>query len=162
MSRKARLIKPFCRRLANNEDGTAAIEFGIWSLVFAPLFLTGVHLGFMEFERMTLDHALRSAAQYAMTDPGASSVCTRLRSVALKNFSSVSETCADETADLKTRVTRFCACPSALDTAVACTTACGTQATRVFYRITGEKIVTFSLLPIGNSSLTSSVQIQTR
>lgn len=154
------------KRLSRDEKGAAAIEFGLMAPILTIGLLAAVDLGFAEYERMTMDHVLRASAQYAMSDPGETQVCQRLRSIAAKQYSNdVSPTCDDpnySAAKMNVTVDRFCACPGNESVPVdPCSTPCGSEFTYVYYRLTGKRTIPAYIL-WSDHNLTTAVQIQTR
>lgn len=81
-------------------------------------------------QRMALDHVLRAGAQSAMIDLGTGAVEAAMSSAAKLTFSDGLPTMSVE---------KFCACPEALEAAVACTTVCTeSQPTFTYYRMIAE------------------------
>ena len=146
-----------CRRA---EDGTSAVEFALFAPVLVFSLLAAVDIGLAEYERMTIDHSLRAAAQSAMTDPGANAVLKVLETTASKNFT-LSDGPTASPGALTVAVNRFCACPNNPSVAVACSTTCTESApTFIYYRLLGTKIHNAMILPA--MTLSPSLQVQVR
>jgi pilus assembly protein CpaE len=157
--RTTRWLRTLGRTLGDDDRGVAAIEFAIVAPVLALGLIAATDLGFAEYERMTMDHTLRAAAQYAMTDPGVAAVCQRIQSLAGASYS---VSCNGGAGDLTANVKRYCACPDALTAEVTCSVTCGGEHTYIFYRLTGTMKVTSNIVPSRLMDLASSVQVQTR
>lgn len=163
------MIRAVGSRLIRHEEGAAAIEFGLVAPILTLGVLVATDLGRAEYERMTIDHTLRSAAQYAMADPGEAAVCQRVLSLAQKHFDVGTACTGGETAPLKVKVSRYCACPTAPETPVLCSADCNADHTYVYYNLTGRKTQSFNSVSFYTHwrvsrelDLTSSVQVQTR
>ena len=143
-----------------DESGTSAVEFALYAPALIVALLAAIDLGLAEFERMTIDHALRSAAQSAMADQGADAVLKVLRSTASRNFTVATGTTAGAGA-LAVSVDRFCACPDSTGVAVACSTTCpGSAPTYIYYRLSGSKTHSGMIMPA--MALNTSAQVQVR
>ena len=139
------------RRMRGSDDGAAAVEFAIIAPVLVLSGITAVDLGVALYQRMTIDHVLRSGAQLAMVDPGEQAVQDALQATGTKNFgpnevapagSTATSDTTIHTGPSKLRLTaqRYCACPEAVGTAVACSTVCtGTVPTYIYYRLQRTK-----------------------
>ena len=108
------------------EDGASAIEFALCAPVFIFACIMMADIGFAIHDRMSLDHALRAAAQTAMYDPGEEEVEAVLESTARKNFTVTS---GDEETDIVSNAVtvdaaRYCTCPENSGVLVACSTVC--------------------------------------
>lgn len=160
------------RRLRSNQEGLAAVEFALIAPVLIFSLLASVDLGLAGYQRMALDHVVRSAAQAAMTDPGETGVKSVLQATASKNFSSGSIHVTTDPVDPSIGYTiesdpvnlaakRFCACPDQADTAVTCSTSCsGTVPTYIYYQMSASKMFHGSVLP--QFRLSTAVQVQAR
>jgi pilus assembly protein CpaE len=141
-------------------DGTSAVEFALFAPMLIVGLLSAIDLGFAEYERMTIDHALRAGAQSAMADQGTDQVLKVVQNTASKNFTLSSQS-GSNTNTLTLNVDRFCACPESLGVAVSCSTDCASsQPTFIYYRLSGAKTYTGTLLP--TIGLNPSVQVQVR
>src|SRR5687768_15693291 len=135
---RTRACRSGCSRFRSwlrREDGASAVEFALCAPVFIFACIMMADIGFAIHERMTLDHALRAAAQSAMHDPGEEEVETVLESTASKHFTVTS---GDEETDISNGVTvdaaRYCTCPEDSGVLVACSTICdGPVPTFAFY-----------------------------
>lgn len=142
------------------EDGVSAVEFALFAPILFFALVAAVDLGLAEYERMTLDHALRAGAQSAMADQGPDAVLKVVQNTASKNF-----TLADETTQtagaVSIAVRRFCACAENTAVEVACSTTCsGSAPTFVYYRLSGTKIYDGMIMP--DITLSPAVQVQVR
>jgi pilus assembly protein CpaE len=154
---------PWCRILcavARCDRGVSAVEFALFAPVLIIALVTSVDLGLAEYERMTIDHALRTGAQSAMSDPGTTEVRRIAESAASRNFT-VSSGSSLSAGALVLNVSRYCACPEATTTPVACSTTCaGLAATFIYYRLTAGKIYVGMIIP--SITLQPSLQVQVR
>ena len=159
-ARILRRLQRSWKALRRGDDGVSAVEFGLFAPVLFFALVASADLGLAEYERMTIDHALRAGAQSAMADQGTEEVKKVVRSTALKNFNVADGASAGADA-LSLDVTRFCACASAPSVPVACSTTCTTPAhTFIYYRLTGTKVYRPMILPA--MTLTPAVQVQIR
>lgn len=159
------LVRAGSRRLlrawAGSTTGASAIEFALLAPILALSFLATVDLGLGLGERMTMDHVLRSGAQVALQDPGASTVTSVMQAAAEANFTiagSVDPAPADA---LTVSTVKFCACPNSTGVAVDCTTICtGTVPTFVYYRMQAQTSYAGRILPTIDLDQTIQVQIR--
>lgn len=129
-------------RLFSNDGGVSAIEFALFAPLLTFGFLALVDSGLAVFQRMTLDHVLRSGAASAMADAGEATVLKVLDTTATQNFS------VGGPSPLALSVARFCACPDSTSTKVTCTTICtGSKPTLAFYSLSATKSYTGMILP---------------
>lgn len=144
----------------SDDRGVSAVEFALVAPVLLLALLGSVDLGMAEYERMTMDHALRSGAQAAILDPGAASVLNKTQSTISRNFAlNSTSTLSDKSVSVS--ATRFCACPEANSIEVACSTTCtGSAPTFVYYRLTAAKMYKGAILP--TLTLSASAQVQIR
>lgn len=144
-----------CRR------GVSAVEFALLAPVLGFSLIATVDLGFGLSERMAMDHALRSGAQRAMADPGASEALATMRATATMNFTLDDQLPAAGVEPLSLSAIRYCACPENVGFAVTCSTICtGSKPTFIFYRMTAQKTYRPRLLPV--MTFTRSAQVQIR
>jgi pilus assembly protein CpaE len=153
------------RSVLAEESGASAVEFALFAPVLCLALLTTIDLGTALSQRMSLGHVLRSGAQVAMEDPGTAKVERVLESTAKRNFQTESADPTDNTFvigdTIELAATRFCTCPEAPETVVACSTTCnGTLPTFIFYKLEGSK--TFAGVLLRNLSLGTSTQVQVR
>jgi pilus assembly protein CpaE len=142
------------------ESGASAVEFALIAPVFGLALLAAVDVGMAENERMSVDHALRAAARAASSDPGQVQVLAVLIAAGSRNFSVVTSGVATAGA-LKLTAERFCACPEAPETALACSTTCsGQKPTSIFYRLLGSKLYAGLIMP--SITVASSTRVQVR
>ena len=137
------------------------MEFALVAPILAFLLLAGVDLGRAISERMAMDHALRAGAQAAVADPGAAAVLDVVEQTADTNFTLESEQTDGAEAPVTLSAVKFCACPEAVDSAVACSTICaGSKPTFIYYRLTGAKTFSGSIMPAFDFGRTMQVQIR--
>ncbi len=135
------------RRLRRDEAGLSAVEFALVAPVLAFALVASVDLGLAQYERMTIDQAMRAGAQRAIADPGGAAILSTTRGTITKNFSIATSPGSSATA-VNVDVQRFCTCPESITAAVACSTTCsGSAPTFVFYRLTGTKLYKGMILP---------------
>ncbi len=144
-----------CRR------GVSAVEFALLAPVLGFSLIATVDLGFGLTERMAMDHVLRSGAQKAIADPGASTVLAAMRSAARMNFTLDDEQPEAGIETLSLSAIQFCACPESIGFAVKCSTICsGTKPTFIFYRMSVQKTYQPWLIPTMNFERAAQVQIR--
>lgn len=127
----------------SDKSGVAAVEFALFGplLVFGLLAMADV--GMAVYQRMSIDHILRSGAHHAIEDPGASTVKSVLESIA------AAETLGmwgegEATFDVK----RFCACAENPEIEVNCATSCvNSRPTSIYYSMRSDLIVPGLILP---------------
>jgi pilus assembly protein CpaE len=140
--------------------GASVVEFALFSPVLIIALVTSIDLGLAEYQRMTIDHALRAGAQSAMLDPGTLAVRKITESTASRNFA-ISSGNTLSTADLVLDISRYCTCPEATTTQIACSTTCsGSAATNIYYRLTAGTIYGGMIVP--SITLQPSLQVQVR
>ena len=153
-------LRAWVGRRVRDEEGTSAVEFALFAPMLVFSLVAAIDLGLAEYERMTIDHALRSAAQSAMADQGPDTVLKALQSTASKNFT-LSDGTTENPDALKVSVRRFCACPDAMAAEVSCSSTCaGSAPTFIYYRLSGTKVHRTAMLP--PIELSPSVQVQVR
>jgi Flp pilus assembly protein TadG len=129
-------------RVLRHDGGVSALEFGLFAPLLAFGFLALLDTGLAAFQRMTIDHVLRSGAASAMADAGEATVRKVLDTTAAQNFSTGGPS------PLALSVARFCACPDSTSTKVTCTTICtGSKPTLAFYSLSATKSYTGIILP---------------
>ena len=156
--RGRRAIRRWLVGFGRRTDGVSSIEFGLFAPILFFSLLTTVDLGFALFERMTIDHILRSGAQSAMSGDTQPETLEVARRTAERNFVLSDGTEAGAAEDpLSIVVHRYNACPEDPSVEVGATTVCaGPRPTSIFYRISAEKTYGGLILPamtIGRSML---------
>jgi pilus assembly protein CpaE len=142
------------------ESGASAVEFALVAPAFGLALLAAVDVGMAEHERMSVDHALRAAARTASSDPGQVQVLAVLVAAGSRNFSVVTSGAATA-GTLKLTADRFCACPEAPESALACSTTCtGQKPTSIFYGLHGSKLYAGLIIP--SIAVASSARVQVR
>lgn len=143
-----------------SEAGVSAVEFALLAPVLVFALVAAVDMGLAEYERMTIDHALRAGAQSAMVDQGQAQVLAVVQNTAAKNFV-ISTQNTPSTDTLLVSVSQFCACPDSTGTAVSCSTACtGSLPTFVYYSLSGTKIYSGMIMPAVTMSPSVLVQVR--
>jgi pilus assembly protein CpaE len=141
------------------EDGVSAVEFALIAPVFAIALVAMVDVGLALYERMAIDHVLRSGAQAAMSDPDPDHVLKVMQSTISGSF-------ADNPSGISLDMPkRYCACPENPavdpDSAPDCTVTCADSALPyVYYRMAASK--TYRGIFIPGIPLASTVQVQIR
>ena len=159
------------RLLRRNEDGASATEFALLAPLLVFSFLAMVDVGRAVFEKIAIDQSLRAGFEAAMIDPGEAQVASIIADAAGEmfkvTFPADTQTDADngyETGTsntLKVSVDRYCACPTAVETALSCTTRCtATTFPYAFYAMDAEKHFEGVLLP--RFDLSSELEVQVR
>lgn len=152
-------MKP-SRSLLRDDSGLSAVEFALLAPVLAFALVASVDLGRAQYERMTIDHAVRAGAQRATADPGQTAILATTSATASKNFTVSASSTVSATA-LTLDVQRFCTCPESTGVSVACTATCAAAApTFIFYRISGAKKYSGMILP--TISIGAAAQVQVR
>lgn len=118
--------------------------------------LAGADLGLGIADRISMAHVLRSGAQAAIEDPGATHVTDVMRATASLNFT------LDSGSDpLSLSTSRFCACPEDTAVAVTCSTICtGSKETFIYYRMSAQKTHPGWIMPA--MTFDPAVQVQIR
>jgi pilus assembly protein CpaE len=147
------------RALARCEGGVSAVEFALIAPVFAAALVAMVDVGLALYERMSMDHVLRSGGQAAMSDPGELQVLKVMESAIATGFVEGPGTIKLDFPE------RFCACPDNTEVdpaeAPACSVACsGSTLPYVYYRMRASKTYDGVLGP--PIALDSSLQVQVR
>ena len=151
------------RCLIKSRDGVAAVEFAI----SAPMLIIGVvimtDLGLAVHERMNLDQAVRSGAEFVMNDVSDKDEIKKLVIAAATGTYSDNPSDA-ESADRPTVSVPepTCECPDNPGVAVSCTaTLCSTDLPpSVYYYIHAQKTYQALLLPDFNLQTEISVQVR--
>ncbi len=145
----------------NCSRGTSAVEFALLAPALGFSLLATADLGFGMTERMAMDHALRTGAQSAMEDPGATGVLAAMDTAATLNFAVAGGQGSPAGNTLALSTTRFCACPTSTGTEVSCSTICtGSKPTYIFYRMGAVKTYKGSLMPALTFNRSMQVQIR--
>lgn len=127
--------------------GTSATEFALIAPVIAFAMISAVDVGMAVQQKMSLEHALRSAAQTAILDPGE----TAVRAAATEAAGGLATP----------SVTRYCACVENADLAVACSTTCpGPTYTSVYYRLSASKQYVGYFLPAFTLGASAKVRVR--
>ena len=159
-----RLPQRTIRQFAGHEQGSSAVEFAMIMPALVIACISMADLGRALYERMAIDHVLRSAAQTAMGNPGEEAVETVLKATAKRNFvvaGETSDTIATGVQPLTVGVDRYCACPEDRSTWVDCSTICPASVPNfVFYRMSGAKV--FDGMVIPSINLNRAVDVQVR
>ena len=138
-----------------DERGASAIEFALLAPALVLACMATVDLGVAITQQMTIDHSLRAGAEGAMADLGQPKVRELVEGTAAQSFTIAS---TDSTATeisthnsaLTVDVTRYCACPESVSTAVNCSgssTCAGSAKPYHYYRLAAEKTYDAMLLP---------------
>lgn len=123
-------------RLRGDDSGLAAVEFATLAPVMLVMLLAALDLSGALANRMAIGHVLRAGAQVAMAHPGTAAVQAAMQGAA-QEFRLGAADGAAGTLSLTTELR--CTCPSAPQTAVACTTVCtGSQPATIAYRLRAE------------------------
>lgn len=156
--RAARLGAAACLRC---KRGVSATEFALFAPVLGFVLLASIDLGLAVSERMALDHALRSGAQSAITDPGEATVLEVMSTTARTNFALAGDASQDGREPLTLTVVRYCACPEEVGFAVTCSAVCaGSEPTFVYYRMAATKTYAGWIAPV--IEFDRAVQVQIR
>lgn len=147
-------------RFRRCQGGVSAVEFALFAPILFFALVAAVDLGLAEYERMTIDHALRAGAQSAMADQGTDAVLKIVQNTASRNFK-IADQPAPSADALTVSVARFCACQGSTGVEVACSTTCpGPSPTFIYYRLSGAKIYDGMIMP--DMTLNPTVQVQIR
>lgn len=141
------------------ERGVAAVEFALFAPMLAISLVLAADLGLAAYERMTIDHVLRGAAQQALADPGETKVLDALKAAASKNFT-VCASAGTANGQFCPTVTTQCICPDG--TTPSCTapvTGC-TDTYRKYYTISATK--TRENMLIADLSFAAVMKVQAR
>jgi len=158
--RRHRAIREGLVRLWGQQEGFSAIEFAVVSPILVIGFMSMVDIGFAAYQRMTMDHVLRSGVQSAMADQGVDRVRSTLTSSATQHFT-VGATAVGGKPAVSLSVTRWCSCPETPTTRTLCTTICPSRKpTLAFYSLSASGRYSGSFLPA--IDLNPSVEVQVR
>lgn len=150
------------RRFGRDRSGVAAVEFAI----AAPMLLFGLiimtDLGLAIQERMNLDQAVRSGAEFLMGD------VTDEDTVKKYIIASATGAYSDNPGDVEKKerptvtVVKTCECPENPGTAVDCTTTICTNLlpASVYYELTAAK--TYEAILVTNIPLETTISVQVR
>lgn len=144
------------RNFLKDESGVAAVEFALFGplLVFGLLAMADV--GMAVYQRMSIDHILRSGAHHAIEDPGASTVKNVLESIAAAEVLGMWGE-----GEITFDVQRFCACAEQPETEVNCATSCAnSKPTSIYYSMRSDLIVPGLILPQFHLQPAMRVQIR--
>ena len=126
-----------------DRSGLAAVEFALFGplVVFALLAMTDV--GMAVYQRMTLDHMLRSAANHAINDPGVPAVEDVLQAIKTTETSGIWGN-----GEIVFHVARICACAESPEQSVNCTVTCAQSLpTSIYYEMRSDQVVSGLILP---------------
>lgn len=141
-------FKQTVRRLARDESGVSAIEFGLVAPLIFFSMLAVVDVGFALRERMSLDHVLRSGAQAAMRDRGEAAVLATLTDSGPRPGVTF-----DPPPD------RYCVCPTTGVVDPNCTLTCPVQPQK-FYLLSASQTYDGIFLPAFNFAPSLLVEVQ--
>ena len=142
------------RCFASDTRGVAAVEFALFAplLVFGLLAMTDV--GMAVYQRMSVDHILRSGVHHAIEDPGKVAVLATLKDNAREDGMWAE-------GEIGFDVDRFCACAETPETKVDCATSCdGSRPTSIYYSLSADLTVPGLILPSFHLQPAMRVQIR--
>ena len=145
-------------RMKSREDGTSAIEFGLFTPILFFSLLATIDIGMAINERILMDQALRAGAEQAMFDPGQTAVEGVVQSAARIGFKV--DGSGGALGEMTVNVTEYCTCPDAPTTAISCSTACSVADSYKYYTIAGSK--TYQSVIIPDITFNSSLKVQVR
>jgi len=145
--------------LRRQEGGAAAIEFGLLGPTLLLSLVVMADVGLALSERMTLDHILRSGAQPAMADLGASNVNATIAVAAEAQKFPVCSAGSPANGSFCPTVVVSCFCPDGSTATCASPTACPVTFQKV-YTISATRTRKSIILPDFNFQL--SLKVQTR
>jgi len=150
------------RTLRRDRSGVSAVEFALLAPILFTGLLTSVDIGLAVTERMNLDHALRAAAQSAMTGQKPEEILKVLEGTASVDFAVAGQTAgATGTNAVELSVTRECACAENLSAAVGCSVTCSGSARPLpYFRLTARK--TYDGMIIQPIRFERSLKVQAR
>ena len=151
---RGRRVLRVARSFFSDTRGVAAVEFALFAplLVFGLLAMTDV--GMAVYQRMSVDHILRSGVHHAIEDPGAPAVKSALNTIA-----SADGMWGEDELDFI--VDRFCACAETPETKVDCATSCDdSRPTSIYYSLSADLTVPGLILPSFNLQPAMRVQIR--
>ncbi len=148
------------RSIWRQQDGVAAVEFGLFAPILFFSLVATADLGLALSERMTMDHVLRSGAQPAMADLGSDHVLTVLSTAASKHFSVCSAGSKPPSSSFCPSVVVNCTCPAGGPINCSSPTAC-LATFKKFYTISATKIRDNLFLPY-DFTFNPSFRVQVR
>jgi pilus assembly protein CpaE len=146
MWRHGRSARGRAEALWRDRSGLSAVEFALLAPILFTGLLTTVDIGLAVAERMNLDHALRAAAQGAMTGQKPEEILMVLKGIASVNFAAAGQSAGTNAVELS--VTRECACAEKLSVLVGCSVTCSASAMPLPYlRLTARKTYDGMIIP---------------
>jgi len=146
---------------ARGEDGFSAVEFAIVAPFLVIGLLSMVDIGLAVFQRMTMDHVVRSGVQSAMADQGTDKVRRTLEASAAEHFTLGGVTPVGGKPPITLSVSRYCVCPETPTTQTACSTVCPSRKpTLAFYSLGATGRYSGSFMP--DIALNPTVEVQVR
>lgn len=151
----------FVQRLFLCKKGTAGLEFAIT----APILLGGLiimtDIGLAINAQMNLDQAVKSGAQFVMSDVTDIDSLEDLMSAAATGSDPNAPNHVSSEGDPAFDATQICKCPGS-ESAVSCTGLCSSDQTppRIYYDLTGTQ--TYSAMALPDFDLTATIRVQTR
>lgn len=147
-------------RGAADDRGVSAVEFALLAPILSLSLVAAADLGLAEYQRMTIDHALRAGAQAAVADRPIGEVSKAAERTLAKHFQ-VATSGGSNPEVVALSVKRYCACPEKTSVEVVCSTVCTASAPPfIFNRLSASKQYQAMIVP--NFALNSAVQVQIR
>ena len=144
------------RNLWCDTSGVAAVEFALIGPVLVFGLLAMADVGMAVYQRMNIDHMLRSAAHHAIEDPGTPTV-----QGVLDGFAITDSLGLWGAGEITHHVARICACAEAPETPVTCSVTCAnSQPTSIYYTMRSDLVVAGVILPAIHLQPTIQVQIR--
>lgn len=155
-------LKSLFIRLVRDRDGVAAVEFAVAApmLIFGLIIMTDLGLAIQE--RMNLDQAVRSGAEFVMGDVSSEDDIEKLMVAAATGSYSDEPNDVENSNRPTVEAVKVCECPENPGVSVACgTTLCSNDLpASVYYHLTAKKSYDAIILP--DIALSTQISIQTR
>lgn len=137
-------FRSFVRKFTARRDGVAAVEFAIGAPVMLGFLVIMTDFGLAVHERMTLDQAVRAGAEFAMNEVEDPADLKKLIQGAATGYYSDNQDDWDAQSITPPDVSataKFCECPDAPGTSVACgTTICSNNLpASVYYKLSAKR-----------------------
>src|ERR1700680_520925 len=86
------LLRTWLGKWRRSEAGVSAVEFALFAPILFFALVAAADVGLAEYERMTIDHVLRTGAQSVMMDQRRDQVLAVVQNTASKNFTLANQT----------------------------------------------------------------------
>jgi Flp pilus assembly protein TadG len=134
------------RNLRSGDTGSAAVEAALALPMLVAVLIGAIDFGRVFFAADAVTQAVHAGVQYGATQTSKTAYTDPTSAAATTNYSLMQTRATNAAADIAgfaPTASSFCTCSNVPDTAIACTTACGSGNTLRFYvRVVGTKAFT--------------------